>query len=137
MSWPATTTRPADGALEPAIISNSVVLPAPFGPMTPTISGRVEDAVDVELEGRRAIEQAAAVDLGDTLQREQRRSASSCEPSEQLALEAGIGGQRRGLARPCDLAMRQHDHAVGDAERDVGVLLDDDGGDALAPSGGG
>ncbi len=36
---PATSTRPAVGTLEPAIISNNVVLPAPLGPITPTISG--------------------------------------------------------------------------------------------------
>ena len=130
MSWPATTMRPADGALEPAIISNSVVLPAPFGPITPTISGRCEGAVDVELEGRRAVEQAAAVDLATRSPARAAARRAHVRPPSSWRLSAGIGGERGGLAGPGDLALRQHHHAVGDAERDVGVLLDDDGGDA-------
>jgi hypothetical protein len=39
MSCPATTTRPLDGTLLPVISSKSVVLPEPFGPMTPTTQG--------------------------------------------------------------------------------------------------
>jgi hypothetical protein len=39
MSWPPTRTRPALGALLPVISSKSVVLPEPFGPMTPTTPG--------------------------------------------------------------------------------------------------
>jgi len=37
MSSPANRTRPVHG-LKPAIASNSVVLPAPLGPMSPTTS---------------------------------------------------------------------------------------------------
>ena len=32
-------TRPDDGRLLPVMSSNSVVLPEPFGPMTPTMVG--------------------------------------------------------------------------------------------------
>ena len=39
MSWPATSTRPALGVFEPVMSSKRVVLPEPFGPITPTISG--------------------------------------------------------------------------------------------------
>ncbi len=39
MSWPSISTRPASGALLPVISSNSVVLPEPFGPITPTTDG--------------------------------------------------------------------------------------------------
>ena len=124
--------RPADGALEPAIISNSVVLPAPFGPMTPTISGCVERVVDVELEGRRAVEQAAAVDLGDAIEGEQRSGCHASPPSSRRlrpGSAVSVAASPAQATWPCD----EHHDAVGDAERDVGVLLHDDGGDALLP----
>src|SRR5258707_308819 len=38
MSRPAKATRPASGVWKPAIAANSVVLPAPLGPISPTIS---------------------------------------------------------------------------------------------------
>src|SRR5688572_5593244 len=38
MLWPWCTTRPLSGAKKPVIRLNSVVLPAPLGPMIPTIS---------------------------------------------------------------------------------------------------
>ena len=37
-SLPSNTVVPASGGVKPATISNSVVLPAPFGPMMPRIS---------------------------------------------------------------------------------------------------
>ena len=54
MSWPSTSTRPAVGALLPVMSSNSVVLPEPFGPMTPTMpaSGKAKSASS-ENVGRR------------------------------------------------------------------------------------
>ena len=39
MSCPETRTSPDDGWLLPVMSSKSVVLPEPFGPITPTISG--------------------------------------------------------------------------------------------------
>jgi hypothetical protein len=39
MSRPPTCTLPCEGRLLPVISSNSVVLPDPFGPITPTIAG--------------------------------------------------------------------------------------------------
>ena len=38
MRWPAKVIEPPSGSKTPAIMLNSVVLPAPFGPMTPQIS---------------------------------------------------------------------------------------------------
>src|SRR5689334_16465533 len=38
MSTPRNRTRPASGRRKPLMTSNSVVLPAPLGPMMPTIS---------------------------------------------------------------------------------------------------
>ena len=38
MSEPANSTRPAVGATSPVIKLNIVVLPAPFGPITPSAS---------------------------------------------------------------------------------------------------
>src|SRR5262245_58523498 len=38
MSLPSKATRPASGAWKPAMAANSVVLPAPLGPIRPTIS---------------------------------------------------------------------------------------------------
>src|SRR5215217_8117017 len=38
MSWPWCSTRPLSGAKKPVITLHRVVLPAPFGPMIPTIS---------------------------------------------------------------------------------------------------
>src|SRR5579864_6876794 len=38
MSAPRNRTRPAVGAMNPVTRLNSVVLPAPFGPISPTIS---------------------------------------------------------------------------------------------------
>ena len=38
MSAPAKTTRPPSGATVPVAMPNSVVLPAPFGPMMPSAS---------------------------------------------------------------------------------------------------
>src|SRR5437868_1290825 len=38
MSRPSKATRPASGAWKPAMAANSVVLPAPLGPISPTIS---------------------------------------------------------------------------------------------------
>ena len=51
MSAPATSTRPSVGVFEPVIISNSVVLPAPFGPTTPTmrLSGKERSASSVKV----------------------------------------------------------------------------------------
>ena len=39
-SWPSNMTRPASGATVPVTMPNSVVLPAPFGPMMPSASPR-------------------------------------------------------------------------------------------------
>ena len=38
MSRPSNSTRPESGATVPVIMPNSVVLPAPFGPMMPSAS---------------------------------------------------------------------------------------------------
>ena len=38
MSLPSKATRPASGVWKPAMAANSVVLPAPLGPIRPTIS---------------------------------------------------------------------------------------------------
>jgi hypothetical protein len=38
----------------------------------------------------------------------------SCQASEQTALEAGVGGERCGLSRPGNLAVREHHDAIGD-----------------------
>ncbi len=59
----------ADGTFDPAIISNSVVLPAPFGPMTPTISGCMKAAIHMQLKRGLPVKQAAAIDLVHALQR--------------------------------------------------------------------
>jgi len=40
MSSPSKTTRPSVGSYAPVMTLNSVVLPAPFGPMSPTDSPR-------------------------------------------------------------------------------------------------
>src|SRR6478752_1385156 len=38
MSWPCRAMRPPSGLWKPATVANSVVLPAPLGPIRPTIS---------------------------------------------------------------------------------------------------
>ena len=40
-TWPRTSTAPSDGVMIPARTWRSVLLPAPFGPMTPSDSPRI------------------------------------------------------------------------------------------------
>ena len=58
-TWPWTSTEPSDGWMIPASTWSSVLLPAPFGPMTPRDSPRTR--------------------LNDTLRRAQNGSSGSRE----------------------------------------------------------
>ena len=54
MSSPANSTRPASGRNVPVAMPNSVVLPAPFGPMMPSASPSLEREVDAVGDDHRA-----------------------------------------------------------------------------------
>ena len=77
-SWPSNTTRPPSGATVPVMMPNSVVLPAPFGPMMPSASPRSEREVDVVGDDH------GAEALGDFFEGEdgghQLRPDSACPP---------------------------------------------------------
>ena len=123
---------PAEGTLEPGDHLEQRGLAGAVGPHHADDLGRVEDAVDVEPEGRRAIEQAAAVDLGDASRASSGAVAHATPPSScrlRPGSAASAAASPDHATWPCESTI----DAVGDAERHVGVLLDHDGRRCLRP----
>ena len=127
---------------KPEMMSNSVVLPAPFGPMRPRISPSSSVEVDV-VDGADAAEARAR--RSRTLERPalgaavgaRRRGAcgappASCPPAppapceEDRAQDVGAVEQLGGRPAEADLALLHEDGALGDGEGDVDRLLDED-----------
>src|SRR6185312_8467689 len=95
MSRPSSTMRPASGLWKPAMAANSVVLPAPLGPIRPTISPMrtSSDALSTAFRPPNAFDRS--------------RTSSMATPSQQA-------GEAVGQARDDD---DQHDAVDDQAER--------------------
>ena len=142
MSSSPRSTVPRSAGTKPEIRSNSVVLPAPLGPMMPTISpgrGREGDVVD---RGQAAEAPGEAVD-GDGRARSRRRGRSALAAGRTLALgwrgpvgpgalqehraqQVGPLEQLGGGPLEADLALLHEVGPVGHREGHVHRLLDED-----------
>ncbi len=110
-------TRPALGRLLPVISSNSVVLPEPFGPMTPTTagSGTTKSARRRNVGG--AIEEPARVDLAQVLDREQRRGLMAQIPRSRRRRAASRLSSAAGPSWTT-VPLVEHIDAIRDRERE-------------------
>src|SRR5262245_32265787 len=150
-SRPATWIEPSEGRSRPLIRLKSVVLPAPFGPISATISRswtanvtffktwRPPKLLLMLLPARRAAANSpmltgrARATGGTRAARAGSRSLrpSSCgerERPEVRAPHGGIGEQHAPLAFPDDTAALENVRALGKTERGLHVLLDEQEG---------
>ena len=106
MSSPSNAMRPSVGGKKPEMTLNSVVLPAPFGPMTAnTVAFR-------HVEADRVVGDEAAEALGDILDREERHAAPPASRASAPAREHA--GQRRRAPWARRSGSRIRTDAVGD-----------------------
>src|SRR5438132_1392908 len=118
---PAKRNSPGRARCSPAIVLTSVLLPAPFGPMTETTSPASTSSVASHTAGASPYAMAS-------------RRTSSNMGLAQIDLDDARGAH--GLARTAggdDLALVQHHHAVRQLEDGAHQVLDEEDGDpALA-----
>src|SRR5512134_916060 len=116
MSRPQHSTRPAVGTFDPVISSKSVVLPDPFGPITPTIAGAatVNSASSENVGVRRSTPRAYTLRRPSTAR--SGAAIADLDP-EQPRPERRVVGERRGRSRVDDRAAIHDVAAVRHRER--------------------
>src|SRR5581483_1256916 len=111
MSTPRNRTRPVSGGRNPLMTSNSVVLPAPLGPMIPTISSSLT-----------ASETPRSARTPPKLTEQSSTSSTARHPGpgdrrldrpQQLAEPAGIAGEREQQQQRAEDQRRQFGGQVG------------------------
>src|SRR6185312_8123949 len=112
MSWPCRVMRPVSGLWKPAMVANSVVLPAPLGPIRPTISPErtSSEAWSTALRPPNALESA--------------RTSSMAAASEQAGEAVGQAGHDQDQHRAVDdqaerLHVLEHGEDAGGGARQL------------------
>ena len=130
------TIRPWSGGRYPERRSNSVVLPAPLGPMMPRISPATTSMLTsrtawlppnpTETASVRRRTSRAVSPVGPDGRSVRRRAVGRrCTGEEDRAEQVGATAELGGRPVEPHLALLEEDRSVGDGERHVGGLLDE------------
>ena len=129
MSRPANTTAPVSDRTNPPISSNSVVLPAPFGPMSPSVSPDRTCDIDVVDGGDPAVVlgQLRATSSSDLVAPRRCGAARPTQLRVQTASMASLGLDRdsssaidaRPAREPADEPVADRPHELGEAAGEV------------------
>src|SRR5579884_4313432 len=116
MSRPSNHTVPEEGRRRPPMVSSSVVLPAPLGPSSATIS---------PLSTSRLTSLIAAIWPYSTRTRSARSSGTACLLAEIRGDDVGVAAHHVGRAAGDHPAEVEHVDVVAEGEHEVDVVLDD------------
>ena len=105
-----TAIDPRLGRLSPAIASRTVVLPAPDGPTSPTVSGPTSSATSTSKERVGTVRSSRSVPMSKSLEPDEDRCAdddeerADCQCDVEVRVELGIDRERQRLGHPLEAA---------------------------------